>query len=271
MPSRHEPTSPFFASQRWRYRAVVIVLGVITVSQFTSLGDLTAATGMWLWAINNGSTTLLIIAGVWVVVRWKHRRPWQALGFRPDTSLDDLLWSLRIGLGVVSVLTLLVLIVRLSTPGVQYAASAPSRLVWHGELGGFLAAVAVTTVLGPVAEELFFRGLAHGPLLRKFGLRGAAAVSGVLWSVAHYSDLSLDGVLGMSFRLILGICYAEVYRRRESLVPTVAFHIVGNTTAVFIRDPYLATLLPLAGIAIGLWIMSMVISRMFNRPTPTRA
>ena len=122
VPSRGEPDSPFFANQRWHYRDVIIVLGAITASQFVSAHNGTKATEMWLWAIDNGSTELLIIASVWGVVRWKHRRPWRALGLDPTTAIGNTLWSLRIGLGVVSVFTLFVVLVRqvVRTPSMRH-------------------------------------------------------------------------------------------------------------------------------------------------------
>ena len=265
VPSRYEPNALFLASQRWGYRDIVIVLDVITVGQFVSPPGVSRATGIWRWAIDNGSTALLITASVWSVVRWRHRRPWRALGFDPTTAFYNTLWALRIGLGVASVLTVFVLLVRLGAPAIHNATSAPPRAVWHDQLGGFIAAVVVTTVLTPVAEELFFRGVAYRPLFRKFGAAGAAVASAALWAAGHYSGLSYSSIFKMSWVLVMGIVYAEVYRRRESLVPTVTFHIVGNTTAFFIRDQYLATLVPLACVSVGLWIMSAVLFHMFSR------
>jgi len=265
MPPRHEPDSLFFARQRWRYRDVIIVMSVITVSQFVSLEGLTTVTGMWLWAINNGSTALLIIVSVWSVVRWKHRRPWRTLGFDPTTALYDILWSLRSALGVVSVLAVFVLLMRLGDPDVRNAASATQRAVWQDHLGGFIAVVLVATVLTPIAEELFFRGLAYGPLFRKFGAAGATVGSAILWAAAHYSGLSYASLGKTSVALVLGLVYAEIYRRRESLVPTVVFHVVQNTTAFFIRDPHLVILVPLASVLVGLWLMSVALFHVFNR------
>ncbi len=255
VPSRYEPDSPFLASQRWGYRDLVIVLGVITVSQFVSPPGVSKAT----------STALLITASVWCVVRWRQRRPWRALGFDPTTAFYNTLWALRIGLGVASVLTVFVLLVGLGDSAIHNATSAPPRAVWHDQLGGFIAAVVVTTVLTPVAEELFFRGVAYRPLFRKFGAAGAAVASAALWAAGHYSGLSYSSIFKMLWVLVLGIVYAEVYRRRESLVPTVTFHIVENTTAFFIRDQYLAILVPLACVSVGLWIMSAVLFHVFSR------
>ena len=218
-------------------------------------------TGLPHWAIN-GLATLLFTATVWGVVRWKHRRPWRALGFDPSTAFYDTLWSLRIGLGVVSVRTTVVVLLRLDAPDAYRPESW--RAVWHGRVGAFIAEVAVATILVPIAEELFFRGLAYGPLFRRFGAAGAAVGSAALWAAGHYGGLSASSIVKVSVTLILGIVYAEVYRRRESLVPTVVFHIVGNTVSIF-RDGYLATLIPLASALVSLWIISAVLFHICSR------
>ena len=258
--SRYEPDSPFLANQRWRYRDLVILWGVLTVIHFVPGPGVSRMTGLPLWAID-GLSTLLLSATAWGVVRRKHRRPWRALGFCPHRAFHDTLWSLRIGLGVVSVLTTLAVLLRLGSPD---AYDPPGRAVWHGQVGAFIAAVVVTTVFVPVAEELLFRGVAYGPLFRKFGAAGATFSSAALWAVGHYDGFSARSIVKVSVVLILGILYAEIYRRRESLVPTVAFHIVQNTVGIF-RDGYLATLIPVAGTSVGLWIISAVLFHVCSR------
>jgi len=124
----------------------------------------------------------------------------------------------------------------------------------------------VTTVLAPVSEELFFRGLAYGPLFRKFGAAGAAVGSALLWAAAHGSTFSYISVVRMSWVLILGVVYAETYRRRESLIPTIAFHIIENTTAVLLVDwRYLPSLVAFSAVSTSLWIMSAVLFHRVRR------
>src|SRR5882762_3720854 len=113
VPSRHEPDTPFLANQRWRYRDLIIVFCVLSVSVFVSPARVLTRMGMLPSAIIAGSTALLIIVSIWGVVRRKQRRPWRALGFDPTTAVTNTLWSLRIGLGVISGLTVLVILIRL--------------------------------------------------------------------------------------------------------------------------------------------------------------
>ena len=258
VPSRREPDAPFLATQRWGYRDLIIIFGVITVIGLLPPPSVSVQTRVGLWAIINGSIAAFILASVWAVVRSKHRKPWRALGFDPATALYNTLWSLRIALGLASVLAIFALVVRSTAPLPHAATSGPPRAVWHGQLADFLAASFVTAVLGPVSEEAFFRGLAYGPLFRKFGAVGAAVGSAALWAAGHYSGAS-TGAFNVLSKFVLGIVYAEIYRRRESLVPTVIFHIVGNTAVVFLADRYFPALITFAGLSVGFWILSIVL------------
>jgi membrane protease YdiL (CAAX protease family) len=260
VPSRHEPDSSFLANQRWRYRDLIIVWGVLTVIAFVPGPGMSKMTGLPLWAVD-ALTTLLFAATAWGVVRWNHRQPWRALGINPSTAFYDTLWSLRIALGVASVLTIIVALLR-SSASDAYGPLGPP--VWRGQVGAFIAAVAFTTIIVPIAEEFFFRGVAYGPLFRKFGAAGATVSSAALWAASHYDGPSARSISKVLVLLILGVVYAEVYRRRESLVPTVVFHIVGNTVGIF-RDGYLVTLIPAAGVSVGLWIISAVLFQRCRR------
>jgi len=129
VPSRHKPPAPLFANQQWRYRDVVFVFAIITASEVVPLPRLPIPATMWLSAIVNGSIALVITASVWAVVRWKHRRPWQALGLDSATACYNTLWSLRIALGVVSMLTVSVLLIRLNLSDTHHAMAGPRGVV----------------------------------------------------------------------------------------------------------------------------------------------
>lgn len=198
------------------------------------------------------------------VVRSAHRRPWRALGLDSRTALYHALWSSRIALGVVSVPVGFSLLLRLHLSDVHRELSAPLLPVWSGQVGGYIARILLWTVGGPVFEEVVFRGLAYGPLSRRLGPAGATFGSAALWALEHYglSTRSMGHILVV---FVLGVVYAEAYRRRESLVPPVVFHIVENTTAIVLRDGHLITHIAFAGASICLWIGSAVLFHVICR------
>ena len=81
-------------------------------------------------------------------------------------------------------------------------------------------------MLVPFAEELFFRGVLYGWLRRRYTFWIAAAVSALVFAIAH-----ADIAIGLS-NLILGLVLAWVYERSQSLWVPVAVHAVNNSLAV---------------------------------------
>ncbi len=79
-----------------------------------------------------------------------------------------------------------------------------------------------TVVLAPLFEEMLFRGFLHGRLRRHFTPYGAAALSGLLFAIAHLSVSNLLPLWALGFAL--GILYD---RTRTLWAPMVA-HALWN-------------------------------------------
>jgi membrane protease YdiL (CAAX protease family) len=85
-----------------------------------------------------------------------------------------------------------------------------------------LSIAAVVTVVGaPLSEELFFRGLGFGGLL-KWGFWPAAAASGLMFSMVHFDPGSI-----VPFFMI-AVLLSWVYYRRRSLWDAIVFHLLFN-------------------------------------------
>ncbi len=82
----------------------------------------------------------------------------------------------------------------------------------------------VTLIGAPLTEEIFFRGLIFGGLLR-WGFWPAALISGFLFSGVHFDPGSLLPFMG------IGVLLAWVYWRRRSLWDAVLFHFIFNATS----------------------------------------
>ena len=80
--------------------------------------------------------------------------------------------------------------------------------------------------LAPVVEELVFRGLLYGWLEGRWGSRVAFVVSSLAFAAAH---IELKHVVLV---LPLGFVFGWLRRRTNSLMPSVAAHIVNNGFAL---------------------------------------
>jgi len=82
---------------------------------------------------------------------------------------------------------------------------------------------ALITMLGPIIEEVFFRGFLYGALRRRLNIFYSILISALFFSLLH------TNLLGFLPIVSLGILLAYVREKTGSLVPSMAIHIMHNT------------------------------------------
>jgi membrane protease YdiL (CAAX protease family) len=87
-------------------------------------------------------------------------------------------------------------------------------------------AVISGVLLAPIAEEVFFRGVAFNALLREGGRRWAYLGSAALFAIVH---LDLAAAVPL---FLLGLALAWVYERSRTLLAPIAMHVAINGLAV---------------------------------------
>lgn len=84
-------------------------------------------------------------------------------------------------------------------------------------------------IVGPIAEELVFRGMIFGKLRRAFSFWPAAIISGIMFGVFHMNIM--QGV----YASVLGVLLAYVYEKTQTIFGSIFFHIVFNARS-YITD-----------------------------------
>lgn len=82
--------------------------------------------------------------------------------------------------------------------------------------------------IGPFVEELLFRGLLFGALIRPLGTAGAALLSALLFAAAH-GDLVLFPSLAA-----LGLITALAFAASRNLTVAVLLHVANNSVATLL-------------------------------------
>jgi len=82
--------------------------------------------------------------------------------------------------------------------------------------------LAVGGIIGPVAEEIFFRGILYG-YFRQWGVYPAVALSTAFFVMPH-----LNGGLLPVTQLVGGIVFALAYEKEENLMAPITIHCLGN-------------------------------------------
>lgn len=83
--------------------------------------------------------------------------------------------------------------------------------------------VVLACLVGPVAEELLFRGVLYPAVRRRLSRVAAMLISAALFSLIH------TNVIGFLPILLLGCLLAYLYERTGSLISPLAIHVVHNS------------------------------------------
>ena len=80
----------------------------------------------------------------------------------------------------------------------------------------------VAGIVGPVAEEIFFRGIIYG-FFRRWGVAAALILSSVMFVLAHLtlSTIPIPQIVG-------GIIFSISYEKEGSLIVPITIHSLGN-------------------------------------------
>jgi uncharacterized protein len=81
----------------------------------------------------------------------------------------------------------------------------------------------VAALVGPLAEELFFRGVIYG-FIRRFGIFAAVSGSSVVFILAHsLTGIALTHVVG-------ALVFAIAYEYEKNIMVPITIHVLGNFT-----------------------------------------
>lgn len=87
-------------------------------------------------------------------------------------------------------------------------------------------------LLGPILEELLFRGVITKTLLQKYSPVKAIIISGLIFGIVHLNPAQ---VIGACF---FGCLFAWLYYRTGSLIGCILIHILNNSFSVWLSLNY---------------------------------
>jgi len=180
--------------------------------------------------LNTALMDILGFSAVLYFVIKKYKRKLVDLGI----FFKDLLRDIKIGfiayVTVLPVLFLVTIFVFITLQLVKYEPpSMPLFELFYEESRPTLLFVLTILVafLGPIAEEVFFRGFAYPVLRRRLGIRNAIILISFVFALLH---INLVGLLPI---LALGILLAYLYEKTGSLIPSITVHMIHNLIIVY--------------------------------------
>lgn len=94
-------------------------------------------------------------------------------------------------------------------------------------MSGSVMGILSLAVLGPILEELLFRGAVTKELLKRYKPGTAIVLSGLLFGLFHINPAQVVGAI------LIGFFFAWLYYRTRSLVPGIVLHILNNGMTVW--------------------------------------
>ncbi len=152
------------------------------------------------------------------------RRPWREIGFRRPAR-GDWIWVLA-ALFVSKIVLRVALSIYLSKTGQTHHQQAGFENFairsWLERATAFLE----IAVMGPIAEELLFRGLVLNAFASRFGTIAAVVFSGILFGELHGDDVFFP-VLALD-----GIIFGALYVHTRNLTVSTITHGLSNAIAL---------------------------------------
>ncbi len=166
--------------------------------------------------ILGGARLLEILLIILIVAAWG--KGLSSIGLDPSEMVSGLkkglIWSA--GFGAITIIACVGLFAASINPLTFIRAQIPTQtsdLIFFFIVGG---------LFGPVAEELFFRGILYG-FLRRWGVIVAILLSTLIFVLCHPIHQGIPVT-----RLLGGIIFAVAYEISGSLIVPITIHALGN-------------------------------------------
>jgi membrane protease YdiL (CAAX protease family) len=212
------------ASPFWSYEDLALLLSAILpcYAGAALLTRLSAATGKGVQTlVFQSSLYALLFASLYLLVSWRYHKPfWRSMGWtRPVRGA----WWCVVG-GPLLALTVSVLAAAFRTP----EPPDPVKELITGR-AALVIVMLFAVVLGPIFEELFFRGFLFPLLAKTFGAAAGIFLSALPFALLHgpqnqwaWQQVTLVGISGVAFGLVR-------YQTRSTAAATI-LHSCFNLT-----------------------------------------
>jgi len=178
-----------------------------------------------------GTFSIDVIAGITIFyfVMVKYREKLSSLGIASAGFYRNVLSGITAYVFILPILiaVLILSMLYLNAIGYKFPAQPVFDMFLEEKRSNVVLFLTVfVAILGPIIEEIFFRGFLYSAVRKRFGV-----LSGVLLSAALFSMLHTN-VTGFAPIIILGILMAFLYETTGSLVAPMAVHIIHNSIIV---------------------------------------
>jgi uncharacterized protein len=181
--------------------------------------------------INSSILDILVVCFIIHFTVGQYKESLQSLGI----SLKNFVRNVYYGIaGYIAAVPVLLGILGLIIVAINVTRYVPEKqpiveLFMKEQNASFLAYTSIfAAVVGPVIEELFFRGFLYNALKKSTGIFLAMLITASLFAGLH------TNIIGFLPIMVLGLLLAYLYEKTGSLVASITVHIIHNLSMVFL-------------------------------------
>lgn len=175
---------------------------------------------------------LLSVFGVWSILRIKRKDPLKYLGLdKKSFHLKEILRVLKV---YVVYFLVLVVIMSLVDSATNINVDQQQELGINDPRGAleYVQIFFLLSIIPPIFEEILFRGFLYRTLRHRVPVLLAAALTSVLFGIAHLEYQNLNWVAAIDTMVFSGFLIYLV-EKQQSLYGAILLHMLKNTIAFF--------------------------------------
>lgn len=109
----------------------------------------------------------------------------------------------------------------------SYIGVSEASLGYSAENGNLILEFASLVIIGPISEELVFRGAIYGKLRESHNFFGAAVISSTIFALLHgFGPVTINAFM-------IGMVLCLTFEKTKSLIPCFIIHACNNILAIF--------------------------------------
>jgi len=179
------------------------------------------------------SSILDILAVVFIIYFTiiQYKEPLAALGISARNFLKNVFYGVIGYIALIPILILMLVIIAVIINITKYVPERQSivELFLKEKRVAFLAYSSLfAAIIGPIIEELFFRGFLYSSLKKYIGIFWAMTATASLFAALHAH------IVGFFPIMALGMLLAYIYEKTGTLVSSVTVHMIHNLSMVFL-------------------------------------
>ena len=179
--------------------------------------------------LNTGIMDLLLLGLIFYFLKVKYKQSVAAIGFKFKSAGKSVLLAVLSYIAFVPFLVLLLLLMVILASLFSYHPPQQSlfklfleeRKIWL-----LVYSTMMVILLGPIAEEVLFRGFSYNAIKRRWGSNRAMVLTAAIFAGLH------TNIFGFLPIMALGILLAYVYEKTGNLICSITIHILHNSLMV---------------------------------------